>query len=78
MDEYDELLDLDNTSEEINYNKIPVYYCKRCLSLAIMNVPEQENSDFCNECFSTDVDITDINTWEQLYQEKYGKKYINK
>lgn len=83
MDEYDELIDFYDSleGEEFNkedYNNIPVYYCKQCLSLNILNIPGTENSDFCNNCNSTDIGITDIDTWESLYYDKYKCKYLDK
>ena len=42
------------TKEE--YNKIPVYYCKHCGSLAIMTMPENPD-DYCDKCGSTDIGI---------------------
>lgn len=65
--------------EELNikedYNSIPVTYCKCCLSLKIMSI---DNTDYCDECGSTDTDNTDIESWEELYKQKYNKPYIIK
>lgn len=59
------------------YDAIPVYYCKQCLSLRIMDVPGIEDTDFCDNCNSTNIEQTDIQTWERLYQERYGRKYLD-
>lgn len=59
------------------YNAIPVFYCKQCLSLRIKGLPGNDSIDFCDECNSTDVESTDIFTWEQMYEQRYGKKYLN-
>lgn len=34
------------------YNEEPVYYCSRCLSLAIM---ESEGTLYCDKCGNTDI-----------------------
>ena len=56
------------------YNEEPVYYCKSCLSLSIQIIgnPEDEDS-VCTHCNRTDIDVTDIMTWRELWKEKYGK-----
>lgn len=62
----------------IDYNAIPVFYCKHCLSLNIKTVDESidtEYLDFCAECGSTEIGQTDIHTWEKMYEQKYGKKF---
>lgn len=58
------------------YNNEPVLYCKRCLSLRIMNVPKIENSDFCDECGGTDIGEATIDEWSELYIKKYRKSYL--
>lgn len=55
-----------------DYDEEPVYYCKRCLSLAIKSVGK---FDYCDKCGGTDVDVTDIHTWQEMYKEKYGKEF---
>ena len=67
--------------EEINvdYNAIPVFYCKHCLSLNIKTVDESidtEYLDFCADCGSTEIGQTDIHTWEKMYEQKYGKNFL--
>lgn len=62
----------------VDYNAIPVFYCKHCLSLNIKTVDESidtEYLDFCAECGSTEIGQTDIHTWEKMYEQKYGKKF---
>lgn len=59
-----------------DYNKEPVLYCKRCLSLKIMNIPKIEDSDYCDECGSTDVGKCSIEEWETLYKAKYGYNFL--
>lgn len=58
-----------------DYNEEPVFYCKECLSLRVRGVEDQ---DYCDECGSTDIGITDINTWIKMYSERYGEDKIVK
>ena len=63
----------------VNYNAIPVFYCKHCLSLNIKTVDESidtEYLDFCANCGSTEIEQTDIHTWEKMYEQKYGKNFL--
>lgn len=63
----------------VDYNAIPVFYCKHCLSLNIKTVDESidtEYLDFCANCGSTEIGQTDIHTWEKMYEQKYGKKFL--
>lgn len=62
--------------EKQNYNEDPVFYCKSCLSLKIRSVPNMEDSEFCDECSSTDVGQCSIEEWEKLYIERYGHRYL--
>lgn len=62
------------TKEE--YNAIPVLYCRQCLSLRIRQV--YSSIDYCEHCGNTNVGETDIHTWEKLYEETYGKPYVDK
>ena len=71
----------ENYGEESNvdYNAIPVFYCKHCLSLNIKTVDESidtEYLDFCANCGSTEIEQTDIHTWEKMYEQKYGKNFL--
>lgn len=67
-----------NIREELHkedYNAEPVVYCKNCLSLRIMTL---DNMDYCDECGCTDLDTTDIVSWEKMYEKKYGKPFNKK
>lgn len=72
---------MDNTDnikkelEEIDYNSLPVVYCKHCLSLKVMIL--DDDTDYCDICGSTDTEETDILSWERLYEERYEKPLIN-
>ena len=64
---------------EVDYDSIPVRYCKTCLSLRIKSVDEEHDEDFleyCDECGSTDIDETDIHTWEKMYEQKYKRNFL--
>lgn len=63
------------TQESPKYNKEPVLYCTSCLSLKIMGV---DDMDYCDDCGSTDVVSSSIEEWENLYIQRYGKKFIDK
>lgn len=67
---------LNTDKEKIDYNSIPVLYCKNCLSLKIRNVSSIEDSDYCDECGSLNIEKTTIDEWEKLYINRYGHKYI--
>lgn len=64
--------------ENIEYNDLPVYYCKDCLSLKIKNVREQADLCYCEDCGSTSIGTTHINDWESMFIEKYEEPFINK
>lgn len=58
------------------YDKEPVYYCTKCLSLGIRSMGDI--IDYCDDCGSTEIAQTDIHTWEAMYEKKYGTKFLNK
>lgn len=60
------------------YNEEPVFYCKQCLSLKVKAVPGIEGLDYCDCCGSTDIETAHIETWKQLYREKFGFDYLDK
>lgn len=62
-------------SKEINYNKIPVHFCKTCLSLKILKL-ESSNVDYCGKCGNTEISTSSLEVWEDLYKTKNGKYYI--
>lgn len=59
------------------YNSISILYCKKCLSLKVMNLTGMEDFDYCDECGSTDIGQTDIETWKKLFKERYGFDYLD-
>lgn len=56
------------------YNNIPVHYCTNCLSLDIRYTDDE--IDFCDDCGDIDIEIIHIEFWEELYKNKYGKKFL--
>lgn len=52
----------------------PVFYCKRCKSLNI--VENKQNVLSCKNCKSTDIDVTLLETWMELYKRQYGHYLI--
>lgn len=56
-----------------DYNSVPVYFCKNCLSLKIRVLGEY--SEYCDECGSTDIETTDIESWRKMYRDKYGRDF---
>lgn len=63
--------------DKSEYNNIPIYYCKRCLSLRIKDVPYLKDSEYCDECSSLDIGEGTIEEWSKLYEERYGYTYID-
>lgn len=59
-----------------NYNDDKVFYCKQCLSLKVRHIPSIENSEYCDECGSTDIETCSIEEWESYYKNKYGYNYL--
>lgn len=55
-----------------NYNSEPVHYCNKCFSLRIMAF---DNNDYCDICGSTDIETTNIESWREMYKNKYGKEF---
>lgn len=66
----------DNTKEKLHkedYDAEPVVYCKNCLSLKIINL--DDDTCYCDKCGCTNVESTDIRSWERMYGRKYGKSF---
>lgn len=36
-----------------------------------------EDFDYCDECGSSDIEQTDIETWRDLYRKRYGFDYLD-
>lgn len=57
-----------------NYNDEPIFYCKNCLSLRIRGIDDFE---YCDVCSSTNIGQCSIKEWEDLYQARFGHKYLD-
>lgn len=65
------------TKEEIDsYNAEPVKFCKKCLSLRIMAIPNTEDSEYCDECGNAHIGSTHIEIWEQMYRARYKESFV--
>lgn len=62
--------------EHIDYNSLPVYYCKNCLSLKILDIDPISQASYCDDCGSTEIAVGTIEDWESLYELKYKHKYV--
>lgn len=60
------------------YNEEPVFYCRNCLSLKIRDVKHIDNSEYCDDCGSTDIETANIKDWEAMYISRYGHKFTDK
>ena len=61
----------------MDYNDEPVHYCKDCMNIAIKTL-ENSEIDYCTFCGSSNIGITDIENWKELYREMYKKDYVTK
>ena len=57
------------------YNEEKVFWCARCLSLAIL---EEEGICYCKDCNGVHIHTGTIEQWNSLYYRKYGKKFLDK
>lgn len=58
-----------------NYEDEPVWYCRECLSLTVMNAGGR---DYCRDCGSTDIAWAPLDRWEWLYRNKYGMTLLER
>lgn len=65
-----------NNHSPVEYNKEPVFFCKHCLSLKIRSVHSIEDSEFCDDCGSTNIETCHIEEWQKLYGEKFGHDFL--
>jgi len=59
-----------------DYNNIPVYYCKHCMSLGVKEMIGTEG--YCINCGSTDIEYVDFDEYKSLYKIRFGKELTNK
>lgn len=69
---------MDSQLTKEDYNKIPVYYCSHCLSLAVKGIPSSTDFDYCTNCGSVDIKQCSIEEWEELYKKAHkGQTFLN-
>lgn len=68
-------IQLSKAEKKAEYNKEPVIFCAHCLSLKIRVYDDK--TSYCDECSSTTMELTSIEEWEKLYEQKYKKKFLN-
>lgn len=59
-----------------DYNSEPVFYCSNCLSLHVKELNDIPSLHVCHDCGNTDVEETDIDSWNKLYVEQYGTLFL--
>lgn len=67
-------------TEQITHNasdEEPVVYCAECYSLKIVH-EDAIDSDCCADCGCTTVQEAPFEVWENLYEQRYGKKFAEK
>lgn len=64
-----------NTSND--YDSEPVVYCAKCYSLNIKH-EDSIDTDCCMDCGCSDMKEADIEYWEKLYKERYGRRFAVK
>lgn len=73
--------------KKTDYNNVPVEYCKTCLSLNVRfaklglssaspDAPKTEVT-YCGACSNAEIGTTHITEWEDMYESKYGKKFLD-
>ena len=67
---------LNYRENQSDYNKEPVFFCKHCLSLKIRYVSWLKDSNYCDECGSTETEQASIEEWQELYKKKYGHNFL--
>lgn len=58
-----------------DYDAEPVTYCSRCYSLKI-KYEDSIGMDCCGDCGCTDFKTSSFDDWEQLYEKRYGHKFV--
>lgn len=43
-----------------------------------MNESQLPDLEYCDDCGSTNIEQTDISTWEEMYKQRYGFKLLDK
>jgi len=66
------------TSKESSNNE-PITYCKTCLSIHIKTVKFEDTEqevDYCVNCSNTDLETSHVSEWEDMYEAKYGERFL--
>lgn len=66
---------MEGNTEQIDYNAIPVFYCKHCMSL---NIKDSGFEDYCENCGSTDIGEASLEEYDEMHFTKLGKKVFYK
>ena len=61
---------MQNQLTKEDYNNIPVFYCKHCLSLNIRDAGFEELV-YCDHCSCIDIGEAHISEWEEMYKKKF-------
>lgn len=76
---------LNMVTSKMDSNNEPITYCKNCLSIHIktVNFPDSESGekrdvDYCVSCGNTELETAHISEWEDLYEERYGERFLTK
>ena len=80
-----DLKKLNMLTEKDHHNNEPITFCKTCLSIMIKTVKfpktetgENRDVDYCVDCSNTDMAEAHISEWEDLYEERYGERFLTK
>ena len=77
-----DLKDLEMITKKQDYNNVPIAYCKTCLKIQIKYVTfkrdenNKANVSYCVDCSNSDIGEAHVEEWEELYQERYGEKFL--
>lgn len=59
----------------IDYNEEPIYYCKNCMSL---NIIDGGFMDYCGTCGCTDILKGSIEEYDEIHKKRFGNKVFYK
>lgn len=60
-----------------DYNNEPIHYCSNCLAINAKVLDDIEDIYMCQDCGNTDILETDVDTWNHMYVELYGKAFLD-
>jgi hypothetical protein len=76
-----DLKKLNMLTEKDNFNNEKITYCKTCLSIKIKTIELKDTDkkvDYCIDCSNTPMGEAHISEWEDLYEERYGERFLTK